>query len=245
MPSYNFYGVKAPGYNGVDSGSPENEFRWDCSSYLEGDYTGLLGCYWLGSGQGLGYNGSKGNPGEVDGQYGWHAEVIQEAADHTWAKVRIWNSKTAVDSFLTGDGDEVELGGKVSFTAKLHNVGSSVGSLFACVDFDETVAEYVSGSASSGVMLLAEKCPESAAQATSLAADADNVGALAWLFNNVPNDEWVDFNFQLKSTALNATIKPDIKIFTGDGEIYTTVKESSVDVLTYIQYLPLVDQGGS
>ena len=41
---------------------------------------------------GLGYNGGTGNPGEVNGQYGWHVQVIEEAADHTWAKVKIWNA---------------------------------------------------------------------------------------------------------------------------------------------------------
>jgi uncharacterized repeat protein (TIGR01451 family) len=28
----------------------------------------------------------------VNGQYGWHVQVVEEAADHTWAKVRVWNS---------------------------------------------------------------------------------------------------------------------------------------------------------
>ena len=41
---------------------------------------------------GLGYDGGTGNPGDVNGQYGWHVQVIAEAADHTWATVKIWNA---------------------------------------------------------------------------------------------------------------------------------------------------------
>ena len=40
---------------------------------------------------GLGYDGGNGNPGDVNGQYGWHMRLLQEGPDHTWAKVAIWN----------------------------------------------------------------------------------------------------------------------------------------------------------
>lgn len=94
LPAKEFYGIKAPGYNGVGTGSTANEFRFDCASTA----AGLLGCYFYGSGTGLGYNGGTGNPGDHDVQYGWRVELIQEAADHTWATVRIYN---LVASYLT------------------------------------------------------------------------------------------------------------------------------------------------
>ncbi len=94
VPAKDFYGIKAPGYDGVSTGSTTNEFRFDCASTS----AGALGCYWFGSGTGLGYMGGTGNPGDHDIQYGWRVEVVDEASDHTWATVRIYN---VVASYLT------------------------------------------------------------------------------------------------------------------------------------------------
>ena len=94
VPAKDFYSLKAPGYNGTSTGSAANEFRFDCASTA----SGALGCYWYGSGTGLGYNGGTGNPGDNDIQYGWRVELIQEAADHTWATGRVYN---VVASYLS------------------------------------------------------------------------------------------------------------------------------------------------
>jgi hypothetical protein len=50
----------------------------------------------FGASTGLGYDGGAGKPGDVKGQYSWHAQLIEEAPDHTWATVRIWNAKFEV-----------------------------------------------------------------------------------------------------------------------------------------------------
>ncbi len=87
MPSRVFYGIRAPGYTG------DQEFRFNCSR-LAG---GRLGCYWLGAGVGLGYDGSNGNPGEVSGQYGWKAQILSQT-EYT-ATLKIWNSVVPVADF--------------------------------------------------------------------------------------------------------------------------------------------------
>jgi len=93
VPSQAFYPLEAPGYDGTaaNPSASDREFRFNCAPYLTGPYAGYLSCYWFGSGVGLGYEGGTGNPGEVDGQYGWVVELIEEAADHTWGKVRVYN----------------------------------------------------------------------------------------------------------------------------------------------------------
>jgi immune inhibitor A len=109
-PSTKFYGIKAPGYDGYHSGSAANEFRFDCAI----NTAGLLGCYYYGAGVGLGYYGGSGNPGEVGGQYGWHVQLVEEAADHTWGKVKIWNG--AVTQTPTYTPASIMLPGVKTFT---------------------------------------------------------------------------------------------------------------------------------
>jgi immune inhibitor A len=82
VPSQARYSVKAPSYTG------DQRFRFDCILGADGKvlcYTGP------GANGGLGYDGGNGNPGDVNGQYGWHTRLLQEGPDHTWAKVVIWN----------------------------------------------------------------------------------------------------------------------------------------------------------
>jgi immune inhibitor A len=54
--------------------------------YLEG--AGWYGFWEAGA-------GGTGNPGDDGVQYGWHVELIEEAADHTWGRVRIYNDQSA------------------------------------------------------------------------------------------------------------------------------------------------------
>jgi immune inhibitor A len=87
LPSKVFYGVRAPGYIGT-GGTGDQEWRYECSS----NNGGRLYCYYFGPNAGLGYNGTWGAPGIVQGEYGWHIKILEEAPDHTWAKVQIWNA---------------------------------------------------------------------------------------------------------------------------------------------------------
>jgi immune inhibitor A len=94
VPAKEFYGVKAPGYIGSANGSAANEWRFECAI----NSAGLLGCYYLGTGVGLGYDGGTGNPGDIMAQYGWHVAVVNQAKDGKWGEVRVWNSSAALTS---------------------------------------------------------------------------------------------------------------------------------------------------
>jgi immune inhibitor A len=115
VPATDFYGIRAPGYTG------DEEFRFDCLPYTEGPYTGYLSCYWLGSNTGLGYDGGTGNPMEVDGAYGWHVQVISEAADHRTATVVIWNAQALVEVEKTVDLVEAYPGDELTYSVTVTN----------------------------------------------------------------------------------------------------------------------------
>ena len=53
-----------------------------------------------------------GNPGDVDAQYGWRVELIEEAVDHTWATVRVYNLAASFEANPTWP----EIGETVVFT---------------------------------------------------------------------------------------------------------------------------------
>jgi immune inhibitor A len=82
LPSTVDYPLLAPGYSG------SSEFRWRCSPNLA---AWTMGCSFLGTNVGLGYDGGNGNPGDVQGQYGWNVEILEQ--NEATATVRIWNSR--------------------------------------------------------------------------------------------------------------------------------------------------------
>ena len=70
---------------------------------------------------------NSGNPGDVNGQYGWHVQVVQEAPDHTWATVRVWN--TSVDFTSAVDKAAITVPGVYTVTYQTvvkNEIGSSV-----------------------------------------------------------------------------------------------------------------------
>lgn len=87
LPSLAFSGLRAPGYVGSVNAGAANEFRYACS--IGG--AGTLGCYYFGVNRGIGYDGSTGTPGEVDGQHGWNVKILSQTAKI--ATVRVWNSR--------------------------------------------------------------------------------------------------------------------------------------------------------
>jgi len=184
VPARSDYALKAPGY------TANEEFRFNCVPYLEGPSAGYLSCYWFGSGVGLGYDGGTGNPGDDGVQYGWHVELIEESADHSWAKVRIWNSMKELDDELSAAPASVVQGAEIDYAYHVErNVGSAVRALVV-VPLPQSV-EYVPGSVSGGAMPL--PVGMSAGQAAAIyaqggrdaleelvAAQAGAVGAVAW-----------------------------------------------------------------
>jgi hypothetical protein len=140
IPSLQPYSVNAPGY--VDG----TRFRFDCE--FGGVNNAQVLCYSYPAG--LGYDGGNGNPSEVNGQYGWHVELIEEAADHSWATVRIWNARAAHASVaptkLFQPGVQM-----VKYTVELVNEGENPEVRPVTLNFDPqlTYVSYtISGSAS-------------------------------------------------------------------------------------------------
>ena len=232
IPSKEFYGIKAPGY--IGAGPDQQELRWECSPVTTAG--GRLSCYFLGLNTGLGYDGGLGDPAEVSGQYGWHVEVIEEAADHTWAKVRVWNSKQAVDSTIKHDAEgSIKVGDTLTYTLSLENVGDPLSGMMACVPLDGL--EYVPGSATPGVLELTE-CPAMPSEASALAATADTVGAIAWTkLMEMPHAATAEYEFQAKLVAAGG-VEPTVRIYTDAGEIYTTLTASPVESNPI--YLPML-----
>ena len=79
IPARGNYGIKAPGY------TANEDFRFAVAIYSDGKIygTGI---------RGLGYSGGTGNPREAGAQYGWRVQLLDEAPDHTWARVRVYNA---------------------------------------------------------------------------------------------------------------------------------------------------------
>ncbi len=236
MPSSQEYALNAPGYIGT-GGTTNQEMRYDCSI----NSAGLLGCYYTGAGVGLGYNGGNGNPADVDGQYGWHVELVQEAADHTFGTVRIWNSKYAVDSSVMPAETKVTIHHPTTITASFKNTGS-ISSYLACAAIDTSMATYVAGSAS-GTPVLLPACPEGSAPA-DLNSTTGPVGGLAWLVNDALPGATATFTYQVSPTRAGLVDSGATVIsFPPNQQIHTTLTAKSfsvVDLRTFIPYQTVV-----
>jgi immune inhibitor A len=81
-PSTKSYALLAPGYG------PDDELRYRCSANPN---VGTMSCTYTGANIGLGVTGGTGNPGDVDGHYGWNIAIVEQTAET--ALVRVWNDK--------------------------------------------------------------------------------------------------------------------------------------------------------
>jgi len=77
LPATRFYGINAPGYTASS-----------VFCYYAERHNGDLWAYWCNSG--IGYDGSAGNPGDVDGAYGWHVQILSQSP--TQATLLVQNS---------------------------------------------------------------------------------------------------------------------------------------------------------
>jgi immune inhibitor A len=256
VPAQSLYALKAMGYDGTTSNpsAGDREFRFNCAPYLSGPYAGYLGCYWLGSGVGLGYQGGTGNPGDDGLQYGWHVELIEEAADHTWATVRIWNAMKALDDDFTATPTSVRVGGQIDYSYKVnYNAGSPLAQGLVIIPLDTSKVEYVAGSAHGGLVTL--PVGMSAAQVAALYAEggqealeamavgqAGPVGALAWVAGPLATGEGsLDAGFSVKAKVEGPYIvRPEAMAY--DGAVgFQTTPATPVNVLENVRiYLPLI-----
>ena len=215
VPARAFYGIKAPGY------TANQEFRFNCSPYLSGPYTGALGCYWYGSNTGLGYDGGTGNPGDIGGQYGWHVEILSQT-DQT-ATLRIWNAMYDFDGAViqTPNTDPVIRGSLIDVDVAASNIGSALDSFFF-LPLSPGV-EYVPGSAYGGAFPLTAGALASLAAEREIqdlapmagAAGLDNAVVGVGYTAPVGTGDSVDFGFQVRVTANGGLIHHSASIFDG------------------------------
>jgi immune inhibitor A len=235
VPSTEFYGIKAPGY------TDGNRMRFDCSL----NDLGQVLCYSYATG--LGYDGGTGNPGDINGQYGWHVQVIQEAADHTWATVKIWNAMKAADQAFTANKSSTSLNDTVTYNYTLNQNWGSPLSLFACVPLDTTKVEFVPGSGTGGAVALPMSCASAAGALSSdqplsaLAADATSaVAAVGWSGGNIGTGiSSPGFGFQVKVKVVAGVLHQSVNLY-DSGSLWTTLNASNVTVVPAFKvFLPL------
>ncbi len=231
MPAKTDYALKAPGYTASEV------FRMNCVS----TNTGRLSCY--GYGAGLGYAGGTGNPGDSNVQYGWHVDLIEEAADHTWGKVRIWNSQYALAASLTPSATQLDVNDVVSYAANFQVVGTPMaGGYLACVSFDSDMFEYVAGSANVAPLTM-ESCPATAAALNSPAAPT-KIGALAWMVSDGSlGAKSPTFTFDLKALEPGMTSAKPYGVQTGGGSApLVAVGGSPSVVVGTVTFFPVINR---
>jgi immune inhibitor A len=192
MPSTKTYSPKAPGYLANEI------WRYRCTIGATSATNATLrtNCYAPGNGT-LGVAGGNGNPGDVEGQYGWHVELLSESPDHNYATVRIWNSHYAMDSSIISSKTSVKVRDSITYTASFKNTGG-VASFLACAAIDTSKVTYVAGSAE-GSPLELPACP--VAGADMIADPSAPVGALVWKLDNVAHSAVNTFTYQVKAVT--------------------------------------------
>ncbi|MBM4466071.1 MAG: M6 family metalloprotease domain-containing protein, partial [Chloroflexi bacterium] len=248
VPATGFYPLKSPGYKGTGN-TTDQEFRFNCIPYLSGPYTGYLGCYWLGSRTGLGYDGGTGNPGDYDAQYGWHVKVIEQAADDSWGKVRIWNSLKELDVSFEVDTTEAEKGDELTYTCDIEkNIGSKVDALVV-IPLDTRKVEYVPRSAFGGaVPVPSGLSPEELAKVYAyggwgavreLASSATGkVGSIVWIKSLATGQGADPFGFSVEVTVGGGDV--DVAAYFFDNEEVFQVEEADTVTVTARIFLPLI-----
>lgn len=227
MPSTKTYSPKAPGY------LPNELWRFGCT--ISTTPTPRTLCYAPGASGTLGVPGGNGNPADMEGQYGWHVELIEESPDHTWGKVRIWNSHYAMDSSILPAVPYAKVNDTVTYTAAFKNTGG-VASFLACAAIDTTKVSYVPGSAQ-GSPLELPSCP--IAGADMIADPSAPVGALVWKLDNVAHSTVNSFTYQVKAVNNgDAVTSASIISFPPSQTIYTSQTVKTVKIATVYIYGP-------
>ena len=205
-------------------------------------------------GDGLTILGS-GNPGDDEAQFGWHARLVGEATDHTWAKLRIWNSLKELDSAFSADAATAALDDELTYTYHItQNIGSRVDA-FTAIPLDTTRVQYVPDSAFGGAVpmptgltvqqladIYAQGGRSALAEMTSSAAD--EVGAIAWIGSLGSGMGDIDFGFSVKVKIVSGQVDMAASLY-DEGEIFQTTHADTVNVVAaQTIYLPLIIRGG-
>jgi len=247
VPSREFYGIKAPGYTG------NTPFRFDCSIITSGPYTGYLGCYYLSTG--LGYDGGTGNPGDYYGAYGWHVKLLEEAADHTWARVRIWNSQKELEVSFNADKTSAEKGDELTYTCDItQNIGSPVNAL-AVIPLDTAKVAYVPHSTFGGAVPM--PCGLSSEELAGLytsggwealsklsSSATGDVCSIVWSKSLATGEGADPFGFSVAVKIAGGNIDMSAR-FSDDGETFQVVAADTVTVTSEVTILHTNDFHGN
>ncbi len=234
VPSTEFYGIKAPGYTGG------TRFRFGCSLNSIGQNL----CYAYGSG--IGFDGGSGNPGDVMGQYGWHAQILDQTL--FTATVRVWNSMLEANQAFLDNKTSSFLGDSVTFSYVLTQNKGSLLNLLACVPLDTAKEEFVAGSATNGAVLVdGVTCGEAAQMVaskqslpTASTKPSSTSQSVVWM-GQVPTTLGSTFSFSVKPKILNGQITNSAILFNG-LQYWTTLQAPTVTMTAppYRSFLPLV-----
>jgi len=110
VPAPEFYGLAPSQY---PAGSP---LRFDGEAYGVGS-----AWYWFPAG--IGYGGTTGNPAENN--YGVHIQVIEEAADLSWGKVKVWNNTDTFLGEMTVDKESASPGDVLTYMVHVKDATST------------------------------------------------------------------------------------------------------------------------
>jgi len=250
-----------PGVASEGDGTYWNTVDWDASVAVpaKGSYSvagastypgyhiqwlpGWLGYWFAGT-------GGTGNPGDDRVQYGWHVELIEEAADHTWGKVRIWNSLEELHSSFEVDTTTAEKGDELTYTCLVtQNIGSKVNTL-AVIPLDTDKIEYVPGSAFGGAVPVptgfsSEELANLYAHGgwgairELASSSAGEIGSIAWI-QSLSTGQGAEFGFSVKVKTVAGKI--DVTAyFYEEEEVFQTEAADTVKIIPAQKiYLPLV-----
>ena len=181
-------------------------------------------------------------------QYGWHVQLIEEASDHTWGKVKIWNAMKAADQTYAANKTTTSINDIVTYNYQLNENWGSPLSLFACVPLDTAKVDFVPGSGTNGAVALPMSCA-SAASALSgdqtlsaLAADATSaVAAVGWTGGNIGTGVGgLGFSFKVKVKPVVGTLSSSVLLY-DQGSWWTTVTAADVSIVPAVRvFLPIV-----
>lgn len=192
-----------------------------------------------------------GNPGDDNVQFGWHVELIEEATDHTWATLRVWNSMKELDSAFSADVATAALGDELTYTYDItQNIGGLVDA-FVAIPLDTTQVEYVPDSTFGGAVPMPKGLTVQqfadiyarggrSALAEMASGAADKVGAIAWIGSLGSGTGDIGFGFSIKVKIVSGQIDMAASLY-DEGEIFQTTHANTVDIIAARTiYLPTV-----
>lgn len=160
-----------------------------------------------------------GHPGDVHGQYGVHLQVVAQAADGSWGKIRVWRSPFEFEGVVsqTANTQPVVHGTTVRVDVHAVNIGGAVeGRLVVAIDPD---TEYVEGSATGGATpITADEAAAAGRPAVATRRAAGEVVAVA-LERPVATAVAVDFGFVVRVRSPRGEVQHQVEIFDRDRPI--------------------------